>query len=90
MHAKSATNGPIEIRVRARDRADNWSETKVNSLSSNDYARPMAATSEAICRALYANGAGLLHTVDPYGAEIVPPILRSWPREGRLVRSPRQ
>jgi hypothetical protein len=43
-----ATNGPIEIRVRARDRADNWSETKVNSLASNDYARPMAATSEGI------------------------------------------
>jgi predicted O-methyltransferase YrrM len=40
-----------------------------------------AASSEAICRALYANGAGLLHTIDPYGAEIVPPILRSWPRE---------
>src|SRR5262245_40398033 len=35
-----ATNGPIEIRLRARDRADNWNETKVSSLPSNDYARP--------------------------------------------------
>jgi hypothetical protein len=41
-----ATNGPIEIRVRARDRADNWSETKVSSLPSNDYSKPMSATSE--------------------------------------------
>jgi predicted O-methyltransferase YrrM len=40
-----------------------------------------AATSEAICRALHANGAGLLHTADPYGAEIVPAILSSWPPE---------
>src|SRR5262249_42206688 len=43
-----ATNGPIEIRLRARDRADNWSENKVSSLPSNDYARPMASTAEGI------------------------------------------
>jgi methyltransferase family protein len=38
-----------------------------------------ASTSEAICRALHANGAGLLHTVDPHGANSVPPILDRWP-----------
>lgn len=42
-----------------------------------------AATSEAICRALHANGTGQLHTVDPYGADSVPPILMSWPKELR-------
>jgi predicted O-methyltransferase YrrM len=42
-----------------------------------------AATSEAICRALQANGTGQLHTIDPYGADSVPPILMSWPKELR-------
>jgi predicted O-methyltransferase YrrM len=40
-----------------------------------------AATSEAICRALHSNGAGLLHTIDPYGADTVPHIINSWPPE---------
>jgi hypothetical protein len=43
-----ATNGPIEIRLRARDRADNWSDAKASPLPSSDYARPMAATSEGV------------------------------------------
>ncbi len=42
-----------------------------------------ASTTEAICRALHANGAGIAHTVDPFGAETVPPILDLWPRELR-------
>jgi hypothetical protein len=40
-------------------------------------------TSEAICRALLANGAGTLHTVDPHGYGSVPGILLKWPRELR-------
>jgi len=42
-----------------------------------------AGTSEAICRALQANGSGVLHTTDPFGLAIVPPILLKWPRELR-------
>lgn len=42
-----------------------------------------ASTSEAICRALHANGRGLLHTVDPFGGDTVPPILDRWPDELR-------
>jgi hypothetical protein len=42
-----------------------------------------ASTSEAICRALHANGRGLLHTVDPFGGDTVPPILDRWPEELR-------
>jgi predicted O-methyltransferase YrrM len=40
-----------------------------------------ASTTEAICRALQANGSGILHTVDPYGAATVPAILARWPDE---------
>jgi len=43
----------------------------------------LAGTSEAICRALQANGSGLLHTTDPFGLAAVPPILAKWPRELR-------
>jgi predicted O-methyltransferase YrrM len=39
-----------------------------------------AGTSEAICRALQANGTGLLHTTDPFGLAAVPAILLKWPR----------
>ena len=42
-----------------------------------------ASTTEAICRALQCNGAGLLHTVDPYGSITVPPILARWPNDLR-------
>jgi predicted O-methyltransferase YrrM len=38
-----------------------------------------ASTSQAICRALHANGHGLLHTVDPLGIRSIITLLRSWP-----------
>jgi predicted O-methyltransferase YrrM len=38
-------------------------------------------TAEAICRALHANGAGRLYTVDPFGAATVPGIIAWWPAE---------
>ena len=40
----------------------------------------MCGTSEAICLALHANGYGMLHTADPFGGEVVPPILQAWPK----------
>jgi predicted O-methyltransferase YrrM len=43
----------------------------------------LAGTSEAICRALQANGRGLLHTTDPFSLAAVPAILMKWPRELR-------
>ena len=43
----------------------------------------LAGTSEAICRALQANGTGLLHTTDPFSLAAVPAILMKWPRELR-------
>ncbi|MBV8751700.1 MAG: class I SAM-dependent methyltransferase [Hyphomicrobiales bacterium] len=43
----------------------------------------LAGTSEAICRALHANGTGLLHTTDPFSLAAVPAILMKWPRELR-------
>jgi len=42
-----------------------------------------AGTAEAICRALSANHAGVLRTVDPFGEQTVPAILRRWPAELR-------
>ena len=36
-------------------------------------------TSEAICRALHANGRGILHTIEPSGATDVMAILERWP-----------
>ena len=38
-----------------------------------------ASTTEAICRALYANNRGIIHTVDPNGAGMVFDTLRKWP-----------
>jgi predicted O-methyltransferase YrrM len=43
----------------------------------------LAGTSEAICRALAANGTGLLHTTDPFSLAAVPAILVKWPRRLR-------
>jgi predicted O-methyltransferase YrrM len=43
----------------------------------------LAGTSEAICRALAANGTGLLHTTDPFSLAAVPAILMKWPRPMR-------
>ena len=40
-------------------------------------------TAEAICRALHANKAGDLVTLDPFGADTVPGILACWPPELR-------
>jgi predicted O-methyltransferase YrrM len=42
-----------------------------------------AGTSEAICRALQANGTGVLHTTDPFSLAVVPAILLKWPRRLR-------
>jgi predicted O-methyltransferase YrrM len=43
----------------------------------------LAGTSEAICRALQANGTGVLHTTDPFSLAAVPAILLKWPRQLR-------
>jgi Methyltransferase domain len=43
----------------------------------------LAGTAEAICRGLYANGQGILHTTDPFGGDRVPPVLACWPSELR-------
>lgn len=40
-----------------------------------------AGTTEAICRALYANGSGVAHTVDPFRGEYVAAVLKRWPPE---------
>lgn len=42
-----------------------------------------AGTSEAICRAMQANGSGVLHTTDPFARAAVPAILLKWPRRLR-------
>lgn len=41
---KPSTNGPIEVRLRARDRADNWSEEKATLTPGVASGRPTAAT----------------------------------------------
>ena len=40
-----------------------------------------AGTTEAICRALYANGKGLAHAVDPFRGEYIAAVLKLWPPE---------
>jgi predicted O-methyltransferase YrrM len=40
-----------------------------------------AGTAEAMARALWENGGGILHTTDPYGADRCPAIIETWPRE---------
>lgn len=42
-----------------------------------------AGTTEVLASAMQANGFGVLLTIDPFGAERVPPILASWPEELR-------
>jgi predicted O-methyltransferase YrrM len=42
-----------------------------------------AGTAEVIARALHANGRGMLHTADPFGAYRVPAIVSRWPSELR-------
>jgi predicted O-methyltransferase YrrM len=38
-----------------------------------------AGTTEALCRALFANGKGLAHTVDPFRGDYVAAVLKCWP-----------
>jgi predicted O-methyltransferase YrrM len=38
-----------------------------------------AGTASIIAAALVANGIGQIHTIDPFGAETVPSIIRDWP-----------
>ena len=38
-----------------------------------------AATTEALARALYANGRGTIHAVDPFRSEYIAAILKRWP-----------
>ena len=38
-----------------------------------------AGMTEVIARALWENGAGQIVTIDPYGAERVPPVVATWP-----------
>jgi predicted O-methyltransferase YrrM len=40
----------------------------------------MGGTSEAIARALHANGRGVLHTVGPFDRSLFRPIRRRWPK----------
>jgi predicted O-methyltransferase YrrM len=40
-----------------------------------------AGTAEAICRALHANGSGMLHTVDPFRGDYLKAMLKHWPGE---------
>src|SRR6202035_752375 len=40
-----------------------------------------AGTTEAICRALYANGQGIAHAVDPFRGEYIAAVLKLWPPE---------
>src|SRR5580704_6189044 len=40
-----------------------------------------AGTTEALCRALYANGKGVAHTVDPFRGDYVAAVLKCWPPE---------
>jgi predicted O-methyltransferase YrrM len=38
-----------------------------------------AATTEAIARALHANGSGVVHAVDPYRSEYIAAVFKQWP-----------
>src|SRR5208282_614797 len=42
-----------------------------------------ASTSKAMCRALHANGRGLMHTVDPANGGPILRLVRRWPAELR-------
>jgi predicted O-methyltransferase YrrM len=44
-----------------------------------------AGTTEVMARALWENGEGILHTIDPYGADRCPAIFATWPQELRNV-----
>src|SRR5215208_26095 len=39
-----------------------------------------AGTTEVLARALWENGSGTIHTVDPFGAQRVPEKMASWPQ----------
>lgn len=39
-----------------------------------------AGTTEVLASAMQANGTGLLVTIDPFGADRVPPIMEQWPK----------
>lgn len=44
-----------------------------------------AGTTEVLARALWENGAGVVHTTDPFGAERCPAAIAAWPAELRAI-----
>jgi predicted O-methyltransferase YrrM len=44
-----------------------------------------AGTTEVLARALWENGVGTVHTIDPFGAKRAPPVLANWPPELRAI-----
>jgi hypothetical protein len=44
-----------------------------------------AGTTEVIARALHDNGLGVIHTVDPFGADRAPAVIASWPQPLRAI-----
>ena len=44
-----------------------------------------AGTTEVFARAAWENGAGVVYTIDPFGAERAPPVLANWPAELRAI-----
>jgi predicted O-methyltransferase YrrM len=44
-----------------------------------------AGTTEVMARALWENGAGVIHTTDPYGGERCPGVIAAWPHELREI-----
>jgi predicted O-methyltransferase YrrM len=44
-----------------------------------------AGTTEVFARALWETGSGVVHTIDPFGADRVPPLLETWPPALRRI-----
>src|SRR6202035_6062387 len=47
-------------------------------------------TTEVIARALWENGTGVVHTIDPFGAHRAPPVLARWLQPLRAINELRE
>jgi predicted O-methyltransferase YrrM len=81
----AATTFFAENPVTSRSLVSPWSQALLYCLIRNMHPDHVfeigtfrGGTSEAICRALYANGSGKLHTVDPFG-ERAKLVFKQWP-----------
>jgi predicted O-methyltransferase YrrM len=77
---------PLHSFISAYSRAYLYSFVRaLKPLSVAEIGTLFAGTTEVIARALFENGSGIIHTIDPFGALRAPRVIATWPQALRRI-----